>query len=104
MYRAHCSNPPSGNRWHNELRWHQEPSGGIQMHSGATQEHMGDNVLPHTSMASGMLKRYQMHKPRTTAAGMMASQTTDLPRPSIQFTAVGFLSAQKLPEMLSRRM
>ncbi len=34
----------------------------------------------------------------TTWAGMMASATTDLPRPSTQFTAAGFLSVQKLPE------
>jgi hypothetical protein len=29
---------------------------------------------------------------------MIASHTTDFPRPSIQFTAAGFLSEQKLPE------
>jgi hypothetical protein len=34
----------------------------------------------------------------TTASVMTASHTTDFPRPSIQFTAVGFLSAQKLPD------
>jgi hypothetical protein len=33
----------------------------------------------------------------TTWAGMMASATTDLPRPSTQFTAAGFLSVQKFP-------
>ena len=31
-------------------------------------------------------------------AGTMASATTDLPRPSTQFTAAGFLSVQKLPD------
>ena len=33
----------------------------------------------------------------TTCAGMMASQTTDLPRPIIVFITDGFLSEQKLP-------
>ena len=33
----------------------------------------------------------------TMWAGTMASATTDLPRPSTQFTAAGFLSVQKLP-------
>ena len=33
----------------------------------------------------------------TTCAGMMASQTTDLPRPIIVFMTDGFLSEQKLP-------
>lgn len=30
----------------------------------------------------------------TTLAGMVASQTADLPRPSIQLMAAGFLSVQ----------
>ena len=34
----------------------------------------------------------------TMWAGTMASATTDLPRPSTQLTAAGFLSVQKLPE------
>ena len=33
----------------------------------------------------------------TTCAGMMASQTTDLPLPIIVFMTDGFLSEQKLP-------
>ena len=33
----------------------------------------------------------------TMCAGTMASATTDLPRPSTQFTAAGFLSVQKFP-------
>ncbi|GMP37216.1 hypothetical protein CsSME_00009006 [Camellia sinensis var. sinensis] len=33
----------------------------------------------------------------TTASFIITSQTTDLPRPSIQFTAAGFLSEQKFP-------
>ena len=38
---------------------------------------------------------------RTSEAGMTASTATDLPRPSIQLTADGFLSVQKLPERAS---
>ena len=34
---------------------------------------------------------------RIILAGTMASATTDLPLPSTQFTAAGFLSVQKLP-------
>jgi len=36
----------------------------------------------------------------TTASVMIASHTTDFPRLSIQFTVVGFLSAQKFAETL----
>ena len=39
----------------------------------------------------------------TTASVMTASHTTDFPRPSIQFTTVGFLSAQKLPDDRPRK-
>lgn len=39
----------------------------------------------------------------TTSSLITASQTTDFPRPSIQFTAAGFLSEQKLPDFKSER-
>jgi len=39
----------------------------------------------------------------TTSSLITASQTTDFPRPSIQFTAAGFLSEQKLPDLKSER-
>jgi len=35
----------------------------------------------------------------TIKAGTMASATTDLPRPSTQLTAAGFLSVQKFPKI-----
>lgn len=38
---------------------------------------------------------------RTMLERTVASATTDFPRPSIQFTAAGFLSQQKFPEMLA---
>ena len=37
-------------------------------------------------------------------AGTIASATTDLPRPSTQLMAAGFLSVQKLPERLTTSM
>lgn len=40
------------------------------------------------------IKVKQTHTSLTTLAGMTASQTTDLPLPSIQFIAAGFLSVQ----------
>lgn len=38
----------------------------------------------------------------TMWAGTIASATTDLPRPSTQFTAAGFLSVQKLPKIFDQ--
>jgi hypothetical protein len=38
----------------------------------------------------------------TTSSLIIASQTKDFPRPSIQFTAADFLSEQKLPVSLHR--
>ena len=50
------------------------------------------DVLRSTRAAVEVLRTYF-----TMWAGTMASATTDLPRPSTQFTAAGFLSVQKFP-------
>jgi hypothetical protein len=39
----------------------------------------------------------------TISSFITASQTIDFPRPSIQLTAAGFLSEQKLPDSRSQR-
>ena len=50
------------------------------------------DVFRSTRAAVEVLRTYL-----TMWAGTMASATTDLPRPSTQFTAAGFLSVQKFP-------
>mmetsp|Transcript_17676 Transcript_17676/g.68602 ORF Transcript_17676/g.68602 Transcript_17676/m.68602 type:complete len:210 (-) Transcript_17676:787-1416(-) len=55
-------------------------------------------------LSSTMRSTVVLRTSRTTSARMTASQTTDRPRPSIQFTAEAFLSVQKLPERLRTQM